>query len=124
VIELCGGIAPRADAAPWTLDDAIAALDQLQMVAETTDRELHFPDRGLEELKAPGIAAEVAKRLGNKALAPRVRELLIDVALAVSAEESLPVAQAMFQDDAEDGRLRLSALTLFARFATDDQLLS
>jgi len=113
IVESHGGIAPRSDAAPWSLHDAVAALGHLQSLAKEAKYGLpELARESLKRLKHPGIGDEIAKRLGDKTLTLGERDFLLDAAVAVTAGEAVPVAVDIVCDENEDDSLRLSATVL------------
>jgi len=113
IVESHGGIAPRSDAAPWFLHDAVAALDHLQNLAKEAKYGLpELARESLKRLKTSGIGNEIAKRLGDKTLTLGERDFLLDAAAAVTAEEAVPVAVDIVCDENENDSLRLSATVL------------
>ncbi len=123
IIELHGGIAPRSDAAPWTLDHAVRTLDRLQDIARTTRAGLYFwQNQGLERIVAPGLDKILAQRIVDNSLTLHERELLIDIAEATNALNAVEPACQMIRDTREDPRLRKSAVFLADKLASDEQL--
>ena len=121
--ESHGGVVPRSDAAPWSLEAAVRVLDQLQEVARNaTHGPVHWGDRNLSQLKAPGLGKVLSKRIANRSLSLAERELLIDVAQATSDGETSSVARSMVLDVKEDEHLRLSAAYLLRDVGTDDDV--
>jgi len=120
IVTAHGGIPPRSDAAPWMLDDARSALNRLLEVAKTT--QYVSPPEGLKNLAAPGLGPVVAEMMTDKKRSLSERELLIDVAQAISANETALAAQAMVLDGNEDDHLRDSAAFLLRQVGTDEHL--
>jgi len=113
IVEQYGGIAPRPDAAAWSLAESLSALDRLQSIAKTTPWGLSlWNDRGLTFLTAPHLGAELVKRLTNRSLDHTERQLIVDVAMATRAKEIIPTAIKIAFDHSEDSRLRESAAAL------------
>jgi len=123
IAELYGGIAPRSDAAPWTLGEAVAALDRLQEFARTSIHGLSARwDYPLGDLAAPGLGAELAKRLETQALTHAEENLLIDVARQTDAKEAAPVAERIVRDFERRVELRKSAAFLLKSVGEDGRL--
>lgn len=120
IVTAHGGIPPRSDAAPWTLEDAKAVLQRLLEVAKTTPY-LGTPE-GLENLYAPGLGSAIAVMMSDKCRTLSQRELLIDVAQAITANETALAAQAIVLDENEENHLRYSAAILLKQVGTDAHL--
>ncbi len=123
IIEMNGGVPPRSEAAPWTLDQAAAALDHLQELARKTTWKLRvWREKGLENLRAPGIGAEVASRLGALGVTDSEKELLLEVAQVLQLSEVSAVAEQIVRDASEPDNVRTSAAYLVAAVGSDMQL--
>ncbi|MEZ6085888.1 MAG: hypothetical protein R3E58_18530 [Phycisphaerae bacterium] len=121
--EMHGGIPPRSNAAPWTVDHAIKALDRLQAITETTKFGLRFGrTQGLERIAAPGLGDVLKQRIANAELTLAVRELLIDIAIATNARETVETALQLVRSASEDPNLRQSAAILVSRLGTNEEL--
>jgi hypothetical protein len=120
IVEAHGGIPPRSDAAPLTLEDAKAALNRLLEVAKTTP--YLSPPEGLKNLDAPGLSLALAEMMSDKGRTLSERELLIDVAQAIAANETALAAQAIILDGNEDDHLRYSAAFLLHQVGAADHL--
>lgn len=120
ITKAYGGIPPRSDAAPWTLDDARSALDRLMHICKET-RYVSTPG-GLSNLAAPGLGDLLAEMLADQSRTFAERELLIDVAQAVRASETAGVAKAIILDQNEDNHLRHSAAYLLHQVGSDEDL--
>ena len=118
------GLVPRSDAAPWTLQDATETIDGLQSLAKKTEYGLRFwGNKALENLATPGLGELLAKRISDRSYTLAERELLLDIALAISANETTQAAEKIIQDNREDGELRKSAAILLYRLGKNAQLL-
>ena len=123
IIESHGGVVPRSDAAPWSLEDAVRVLDRLQEVAKNTVHGLAlWGDRDLAQLKTPGLGKLLSERIADGTLSVAERELLIDVAQATSDGETSSAAKSIVLDVNEDEHLRLSAARLLRDVGTDDDI--
>jgi len=116
-----GGIAPRSDAAPWSLTDAVSALDHLQTLSKTTAWHLRV-DRGLQYLSTRGIDEVLADRLDRPTISKNEKELILDVARATKARGVLPSLSRLMEDTNADGQLRLSAAHTFTYLASDSDI--
>lgn len=113
IIQMNGGVVPRSDAAPWSLADAITTLDQLQKINRATPWGIHaWNHQNLGQLKAPGLEQELCKRLASRKLSDQERKLVIDVAVAVGAKETISNAVRIVKDATESNELREWAVLL------------
>ncbi|MCZ6655616.1 MAG: hypothetical protein O7D91_21620 [Planctomycetota bacterium] len=123
IIDMYDGVPPPSEAAPWTLDQAIAALERLQELARKTTWRLRiWREKGLENLRAPGIGVEVARRLGTPGLSDSEKDLLIEVADVLHVYEASAMAEQILRDPSERDGLRTSAAYLVAKVSSDRQL--
>lgn len=119
-----GGMAPPSGALPWTLAEALRALDTLQGLSRTSPWGLALWDEErLGRIAAPGLGEEIARRL-DAPLSPPEQELLLDVALATGAAEALGPALRIVRDEGQSPRARVLAADLLVRLAADGQLAS
>ena len=124
IIESHGGVPPRSDAAPLTLRDAIRYLNKLQELAKSTKWGIRpYDDRGFENLKTQGIGDTLARRMADKDLSITERKVIIDVARAVQAKETIPTAIEIVTNRRENKRLRLGASFLLDAVGNDQDLL-
>ena len=123
IIDMYDGVPPPSEAAPWTLNQAIPVLERLQELARKTTWRLRiWREKGLENLRAPGIGAEVARRLGTPGLSDSEKDLLIEVADVLHVSEASAVAEQILRDPSERDGLRTSAAYLVAKVSSDRQL--
>ncbi len=96
-----------SDAAPPSLDQAIAILDRLERLA--IDGEWDGGSGAREKfarLRLPGVGADVARRLSEKASPPSVRQLLLKIASAIGAREPADLAAEIIRDTTDDPEVR------------------
>lgn len=115
ITEVYGGLPPRSDAAPWSLEHAIRALDRLVEFARTSPYGLTFwGDEQLKNFSAPGLGGELVMRLTSSSLL-KEKELILRVAIATRATETLITASQIVQNPREDDSLRCSAAIVIKR---------
>lgn len=119
-----GGVVPPSDTVPWTLHEAVRALDKLQELASCSPWGLAlWHEERLGQIAAPGLGAEIAKRLEGS-LPSSEQELLLDVALAVGASEALEPAARIVRDGFQAPRARALAADLLAKLGGVGELKS
>lgn len=117
-----GGIVPPSSSLPWTLEEAVRVLDRLQELARSSPWGLAlWNEEHLRQIGAPGLGAEIARRL-KEPLLPAEQELLLDVALAVGASRAISPAAHIVQDRAGGPRVRALAADLLARLGSAGDL--
>lgn len=117
-----GGLVPASGSLPWTLEEAVRALDRLQELARSSPWGLAlWNEERLRQIGAPGLGAEIARRL-EAGLSPAEQELLLDLALAIGASRAVPPAVRIVQDAAETPRARVLAADLLSRFGSAGDL--
>lgn len=123
IITAHGGVSPRSDAAPWTLDDSVQVLDRLEQIAKDSKMGLAvWHDEGFETLKAPGLGHVLATRLADKSRSAAQRELLIDVARATKVSDIADAAEALICDPTEPPDLQIAAAILLHHVGPDAHL--
>lgn len=124
--RLTGATLP-SDAVEPSLAQALVHLDRLEALANSTEWGLRLgweAEEGLARLAVPGLADEVAKRLGDPARAAPAKRLLLEVAEAIKAVEAVaPAARLVLDKQGGDG-LRLVAARFVCRFGGSDVLRS
>jgi hypothetical protein len=124
IIRESGGIPPRSDAAPLTLDEAVAALQRLQTIARATPWGLSTWElQNLSWLDLPGMGAILVSHLSDQTLSRNERDLLIDAAREIQAREVVPAALDLVRDSLAVDRLRASAAFLVLDLGTAEQQL-
>lgn len=117
-----GGLAPVSGSLPWTLEEAVRALDRLQELARSSPWGLAlWNEERLRQIGAPGLGAEIARRL-DEGLTPAEQELLLDLALAIGAFRAVPPAARIVQDPAQAPRARALAADLLSRLGSAGEL--
>jgi hypothetical protein len=117
-----GGLVPPSGTVPWTLAEAIRALDKLQEWARTSPWGLAlWHEERLARLAAPRLGAEITHRLEGL-LSPAEQELLLDVALAVGAPEPLQLAIHIVRDRERESRVRTRAADVVAKLGGSEEL--
>ncbi len=125
ISELHGGLVPRSDAAPWSLETAMRVLDRLQDLARKSQSGLHlWSSQALAGLKSPGLGDELSKRLALKGINDFEKCLLLEVAHAVRATEALDYAESIVRNDAVPDRIRILGALILRDVADDRRLQS
>lgn len=123
--RLSGGLVLPSDAIEPTLAESLRALDQLETLAAESPWGLRlWYDGGddLARLRADGLGVVLATRLRDSNRPPRVKRLLLDVALANAAAEAADAAVGIVLDGGQDDELRYDAVWLITRLGGDEHL--
>jgi hypothetical protein len=122
IVEAHGGVAPPSDAAPWSLEQAIQALDRLQDLARSSAWGLDlWREERLGHFAVPGMGPEIARRL-DLPLQPREQQLLLDLARAIGAPEAVQTAVRLLQEPSQDERVRVLAAELLDQLGAEEDL--
>ncbi|HWM95072.1 MAG TPA: hypothetical protein VN493_30230 [Thermoanaerobaculia bacterium] len=117
-----GGIVPPSGSLPWTLDEAVVALDRLQGLARSSPWGLALWDEErLRQIGAPGLGSEIARRL-EEPLSPGEQELLLQVALVIGASRIVQPAVRIVRDRSASQGVRALAANLLARLGSAGDL--
>ncbi|HKQ49698.1 MAG TPA: hypothetical protein VJZ71_16615 [Phycisphaerae bacterium] len=111
--EVYGGLPPRSDAAPWSSERATHALARLLELARDSPFGLSiWADAPLQNFEAPGMDAEITRRLAEKATVHE-KDLLLRVIMAIRATCALEIVERMVLNPSEDDHIRcLSAIVI------------
>ncbi|MBN9521941.1 hypothetical protein J0H58_26065 [bacterium] len=126
-IDRLTGSALPSDATEPSLARALTHLDRLEVLARASEWGLRLDEEmeeGLARLAVPGMAAEVAGRLGDPTRPATVKRFLLNVADAVQAVEAIAPAARLVLDGRGNDDLRVEAAMFVCRFGGSNELRS